>query len=437
MSNLSKTVSYLKRNGIINTYYAVKERLLTKDVPYTYAPISENEAKRQKDKYPLLKAPIKYSILVPVYETNEKYLREMIESCLNQTYYNFELILADASETNKPKDIIFTYEDTRIKYVRLVENKSISENTNEALKYANGDYCALLDHDDVLTKDALYEMTEAILNKKAQGIKVKLLYSDEDKSDSEMRRFTEPHFKLDFDLDLLLSNNYICHFSVLETELIKDLKFRHEYNGSQDYDLFLRAVGKLMFEGKTLKPDGIKTIVHVPKVLYHWRCHELSTSFNPESKQYAYIAGGKAIQSFVREHFGDYKVKATKHLGFYQVDFGKDIFSVRNNVGAIGSVYVKLNTIVHGIYNEDGTEDYKGLNKHFSGYMHRLVLAQSVYALDIRTITPSENMRKTYEEMMDLVPLASEEDIKAISLSFAKELHKRGYMMLYIPTKNA
>lgn len=437
MSNLSKTVSYLKRNGISNTYYAVKERLLTKDVPYTYAPISDNEAKRQKEKYPLLKAPIKYSILVPVYETNEKYLREMIESCLNQTYYNFELILADASETNRPKDIIFTYEDTRIRYVRLVENKGISENTNEALKYASGDYCALLDHDDVLTNDALYEMTEAILCKKSQGIKAKFIYSDEDKCNSDMSKFTEPHFKLDFDLDLLLSNNYICHFSVLETDLIKGLKFRPEYNGSQDYDLFLRAVGKLLFDEKSMILDGEKSIVHVPKILYHWRCHELSTSFNPESKQYAYIAGGKAIQSFVKEHFGDYKVRPTQHLGFYQVDFGKDIFKARKNVGAVGSVYVKMNTIKHGIYNEDGTEDYKGLNKHFSGYMHRLVLSQSVYALDIRTIIPSEDMRKTYEEMMELVPLASEDDIKAISLSFARELHKRGYIMLFVPLKKA
>lgn len=436
MSNLSKTVSYLKRNGISNTYYAVKERLFVKDVPYTYAKISEAEALKQREKYPLLKAPVKYSILVPVYETAEKYLREMIESCLNQTYYNFELIIADASDSNKPKDVIFTYEDTRIKYIRLVENKGISENTNEALKYATGDYCALLDHDDVLTENALYEMTQAIMASKESGMKAKFLYSDEDKCNSDRTIYFEPHYKQDLNLDLFLSNNYICHLSVIETGLIKELGFRKDYNGSQDYDLFLRVVGRLLFDGKERIENGDKMIVHVPKVLYHWRCHELSTAYNPDSKQYAYIAGKRAIQSFVKEHFGDYKVKSTSHLGFYQIDWGNDLFTVRPDIGAIGTVMTKFGKITRGIINEDGTEDYIGLDKHYSGYMHRLSLMQEAYALDIRTIIPSEGVKKLYDEMAELANGASEEEIRAISLSFAKELHKKGLKILFKPLGN-
>lgn len=437
MSNLSKTISYLKRNGISNTYYAVKERLLNKDVPYTYADLSDNEALLQKEKYPLLKAPIKYSILVPVYETGEQYLREMIESCLNQTYYNFELILADASESNKPKDVIFTYEDARIRYIRLADNRGISGNTNEAVKYASGDYCALLDHDDVLTGNALYEMTEAIMSARAKGIKAKFLYSDEDKCNSDMSQFMEPHYKQDFNLDLFLSNNYICHFAVIETALIKELKFRDEYNGAQDYDLFLRIVGKLLLDKNALIENADKTIIHIPTVLYHWRCHELSTAYNPDSKQYAYKAGGRAIQNFVKEHFGDYKVKPTDHLGFYQIDWGDDFFKVRPEFGAMGRVRTKMGKISQGIYNEDGTEDYVGLDKHFSGYMHRLTLMQEVYALDIRTITPSPKVKKLYDEMAELAAGANEEDIKAISLSFARELHKMGLKILFVPLNRA
>ena len=178
--------------------------------------------------------------------------------------------------------------DSRIRYVRTAENKGMSENTNEALQYATGDYVGLLDHDDLLTPDALYEMAMTLQNANEQGIEAALVYSDEDKCDTEAKIYYEPHVKLGFNWDLLLSNNYICHFLAMKTELIKKLGFRKEYDGAQDFDLVLRA---------TLEKDEKDEILHVEKILYHWRCHDLSTAANPQSKLYAYEAGKRAAES--------------------------------------------------------------------------------------------------------------------------------------------
>lgn len=156
-------------------------------------------------------APLLFSILVPTYRTPENYLREMIDSVLAQTYGSFELILADASGDESVKQVVDTYEDKRIRYIRLAENKGISGNTNEALKHATGLYTGLLDHDDLLTPDALYENAMAIAEARSRGIRPQLLYSDEDKCDENGENYFCPHKKEEFNLDLILSNNYICH----------------------------------------------------------------------------------------------------------------------------------------------------------------------------------------------------------------------------------
>ena len=228
---------------------------------------------------------------------------------MQQSYPHWELILADATEDHSVEEVLkqqgFLKEqptdgetepvaaDPRLHYVHLKENAGIAANTNQALPYAKGEYIGLLDHDDVLTPDALYEMADAIIKAYDRGVKVAFAYSDEDKCDGEETRYYEPNHKENFNYDLILSNNYICHFLVMDAELMKRLRFRPECDGAQDYDLVLRCVAEVLTEGGQ---TAEKSILHIPKVLYHWRCHEASTAANPHSKKYAYEAGLRALR---------------------------------------------------------------------------------------------------------------------------------------------
>lgn len=229
---------------------------------------------------------IKFSVLVPLYNTPKKFLKEMIQSVQYQTYGNWELCLADGSE----HDFVEKYclqaaeTDSRIKYKKLTENKGISENTNECIKMASGDYIALFDHDDVLHPSALFECMKAICNKDADYV-----YTDEatflGNSKSTILSF---HFKPDFAYDNLLANNYICHFSVFKASLIDKVgMFRPKYDGSQDHDIILRLT------------DAAKNVVHIPKLLYFWRSHANSVAMDINSKTYAIEAGKSAVHDFL------------------------------------------------------------------------------------------------------------------------------------------
>lgn len=422
MGIIQKTTRYLKRNGLKKTYYAVLERLFCKDVPFRASkPCVETQIDEK----------IKFSVLVPVYETPEKYLREMIESVLGQIYGNFELVLTDASKTTGPKSVIETYTDSRIKYVRVEKNGGISENTNVAIDNATGDYCCLLDHDDFLVPEALYENALLITQKRLAGIDADMIYSDEDKCDGKAEKFFEPHYKEDFNLDLLLSNNYICHFTVIRTSVIKTLRFRKEYDGAQDYDLFLRVV----------KMSGADRIFHIGKILYHWRCHEASTALNTDSKEYAYVAGRRAVEDFVNSYYNAKPlVVELAHKGFYRVVWGDSIFSYRTDVGAIGTVRVKTNRIVNGIFMDDGRELFVNMNKNFSGYMHRAVTTRDVFCCDLRTVTPSPELKADYDELVSKLEKAYKEGLKgsaledyvlALSVEFAKRVRSSGKLFLY------
>ena len=172
---------------------------------------------------------LKFSILVPAYETQRVYMEALIESCIGQTYANWELVIADGSASDVVREVVDSYQDARIRYVKLEENHGIAENTNQAIRLATGDYYGLLDHDDLLTADALYEMACAV----REGMPI-LAYSDEDKCDASGTHFYDPHFKMDFNLDLLLTNNYICHFMVVRADVLRKLEIRKEDDGSQD-----------------------------------------------------------------------------------------------------------------------------------------------------------------------------------------------------------
>ena len=209
----------------------------------------------------------------------------MIESVQAQTYTNWELCLADGSGKEKSlKETVDIYakEDKRIKYILLESNEGIAGNTNEALKMANGDFIVLTDHDDLLSPEALYQCAKAIQKEPQTDV----IYSDEDKVDMNGRHYFEPHFKSDFNIDLLCTMNYICHLFVFhKTILEKAGFFQSEYDGAQDHDFILRCT------------EAAEHIAHIPRVLYHWRCHSQSTSENPESKLYAFTNGCKAVKA--------------------------------------------------------------------------------------------------------------------------------------------
>jgi glycosyltransferase involved in cell wall biosynthesis len=235
------------------------------------------------------KAPI-ISLILPVYNTNQKYLELCIESVLNQKYPNWELCIADdASTLPHIRTVLEKYEglDSRVRLVFREENGHISKASNSALEIASGDFVALLDHDDTLSPHALYFVAQAIEDNPG----VQIIYSDEDKIDEQGQRFA-PHFKSDWNPDLFYSQNYVCHLGVYRRELLETIGgFRTGVEGSQDQDLLLRCLPHVNHQ----------RITHIPRVLYHWRTSEGSTAQSASAKSYTTQAGVKALQDHLRE----------------------------------------------------------------------------------------------------------------------------------------
>ena len=309
--NVKKGILYLKHYGVKEFWIKLTERFQKDDIDYNewfanHCPTEEEIAEQRKRVFAY--AP-KISILVPVYNTPAVFLKQMIQSVRKQTYSNWELCIANANPTNPEVAEILrvaSKKDERIKVVDVPENEGIAQNTNRALEIAAGEYIGLLDHDDLLAVNALYEVVNT-LNADAGA---EVIYTDEDKVTTDLEEHFKPHFKPDFNLDLLRSNNYICHFFVAKKELIERVgAFRKEFNGAQDYDLILRCT------------EEAENIVHVPKILYHWRVHKESTSDNPMSKMYAYDAGKKAIEEHLKRCDTSGEVSHTKDLGFYRVKY--------------------------------------------------------------------------------------------------------------------
>ncbi len=311
-SLMSRLCGEIKKNGVSNTYYKVKEKQAKNEAQKNYEaerlaalPTKEElEAQRKRN----FMKEITFSIVVPTFQTPENFLRQMIESVLGQTFCRVELLLADGSKDDSVEKVVAEYaaSDSRVKYKRLSENKGISENTNEGLSMATGEYIGLLDHDDILELHALYEMRMAI----AKNPDADVLYTDEDKVSFDLEHYFEPHFKPDFNPDLLRSNNYICHFLVFKRELLEQVGgFRGEYDGAQDFDLVLRLTEKA------------NCVVHIPQVLYHWRSHDASTATNPMSKLYAYEAGKRAVEDHLKRCGESGIVTDTRFYGFYQTTY--------------------------------------------------------------------------------------------------------------------
>jgi GT2 family glycosyltransferase len=224
------------------------------------------------------------SVLMPTYNSPLKFLDQAIWSVRNQLYPHWELCIADDASTDPGvRQLLERHcaEEPRIKVVYRAKNGHIAASTNSALKLAQGEFVALFDHDDMLTEDALYWVTEAINRHPDVG----LVYSDEDKVDGGNRRF-DPNFKPDLNYELLLAQNYISHLGVYRTALVQRLGgFRAGYDGAQDHDLVLRVIGQL----------APAQVVHVPRVLYHWRAISGSTALAAGEKNYAAEAARKAV----------------------------------------------------------------------------------------------------------------------------------------------
>jgi len=244
------------------------------------------------------------SIVIPLYCTPLPYLKELLESVRRQSYENWQLCLADGSPDDKAKEFIEKHygREKRIVYRKLEENGGISANTNEAVALAVGEYLMLCDHDDTLEPDALYEIVKAINDTSAD-----VLYTDEDKVSMDGRHYFDPNFKPDFNLFRLRENNYICHIFVVKKSLTDETGLlRSEFDGAQDFDFILRCCEKA------------QKIMHIPKVLYHWRCHMDSTAADPSSKAYAYEAGRKAVREHYQRLGIDAKVEMTERPGWYR-----------------------------------------------------------------------------------------------------------------------
>lgn len=430
---LKRGISFLRRNGIAKTLYKAAERLDRDRKEADYVPVHADEETLKMQREHTFRHPHRISILVPVHETDPAIFRAMLESVGKQTYGNWELILADSSRDESRRGTVLEFTEKynmlcrdsfggihdKVRYIRTLGAKGISANTNEALAAASGDYIALLDHDDILEDTALFDIMEAVEEKEQSGqenetlSRAMLIYTDEDKVSADGGRYFDPHIKPDFDPVLLCTNNYICHFLVVNASVAKSVGgFRPEFDGAQDHDFILRCT-------ESIKRDEI---VHVRKVLYHWRSTAGSTSENPDAKLYAYEAGREAVRAHL-ERAGIYaRVTNSPHLGYFDISYDRlhrkvvtltpeevekyasdtpeqvrseyllvlsqdlepldpdhtaDMMSCMQlpGIGAVtGKITDRSRKIESAGFETDGqgrlVPSFSGLNEHFSGYMH-------------------------------------------------------------------
>lgn len=279
---------YHKAEGAVKRKVANSKYLRRKEARKFLTEIMPTEEEKQKQRERVFSEDIKISVLVPLFNTPEEFLRDMIASVTGQTYQNWELVLADASDAahTEVAEIVKEYADAdkRIVYKKLEKNAGIADNTNACIEFATGNYLALFDHDDVFHPSALYECAKAI------EAGAEFVYTDEVTFEGdELENIITYHFKPDFSVDNLRGVNYICHLSVFKKSLVDEVgMFDANYDGSQDHDIIMRLT------------DAAKKVTHIPKVLYFWRCHKMSTAMNIEAKSYAIEAGRRAVRDAER-----------------------------------------------------------------------------------------------------------------------------------------
>ncbi|MFM7365155.1 MAG: glycosyltransferase [Cuspidothrix sp.] len=339
---LTCTINLLKRKEEIPISDDIRyQQWLNKNYPKTTDLIFMTEDIKNLSYKPLI------SVIVPVYNTPRDFLKEAIDSVLNQIYPYWELCIADDAST-KPymEEILQEYalRDKRIKVAFRKENGHISRSSNSAIELANGEYIALLDHDDLLTTNALYEVVK-LLNKYPEA---DMIYSDEDKINEE-EKLQDPYFKPDWCPDSFLSRMYTCHLGVYRLDLVREIGgFREGYEGSQDYDLVLRL---------TEKTDKI---FHIPKILYHWRIHAESTAQDISTKNYATIAAQRAIKDALERRGESGKVipvAGGHHIVRYEIKH-HDLVSIIIPTKNLGNI---LNTCLKSIFEKTTYSNYEVL----------------------------------------------------------------------------
>ena len=310
---MAKPLRVVRAGFVRLSYYKTPKNIMSKAeykrrLKKAYVILGTNsfpdEAKRKEEEDTRYETKITFSVLVPLYNTPEKFLRDMIDSVRTQTYKDWELCLADGSDQEHAYvgEICAKYaaDDERIRYQKLEKNEGISGNTNACFRMATGDYIGLFDHDDILHPSAFYEYRKAIDEQNADYV-----YCDEAtfKGDSINDMITL-HFKPDYALDTLRANNYICHFSLFKRELLSETElFRTAFDGSQDHDMILRLTSLA------------KNVVHVPKILYYWRAHAGSVASDINAKFYAVDAAKRAVDDHLNQ-FGIYNTIITSTRAF-------------------------------------------------------------------------------------------------------------------------
>ena len=323
--NLKGVVAKIKYKQI---EHKAMEQFGTKSFP--------DEERARKEREQVFERMVKISILVPLWNTPENFLREMIESVTAQTYQNWELCLADGSDGDHTyvETIVQEYQEKdcrgRILYKKLEKNEGIAGNTNRCLAMATGEYIGLFDHDDILHPSALYEYVKVINEKNADYI-----YCDETTFKSgDINKMLTMHFKPDYAIDNLRANNYICHFSVFARQLLDGTElFRTKFDGSQDHDMILRLT------------DRAKNVVHVPKLLYYWRSHPGSVASDINAKPYAIQSAKDAVADHLKRHgYEHFQITSTRAF--------ETIFKIRYQI--IGDPKISI-----VIANKDHLEDLK------------------------------------------------------------------------------
>ena len=251
----------------------------------------------------------KFSVVVPLYHTPAKFLKDLVRSMMYQSYANWELCLVNASPEDRHLTSLlenWAMRDKRIRVIRLEKNLGIAQNTNAGIAASTGEFIAFLDHDDFLEPDALFCYADALNKDKT----IDVFYSDEDKTDEYAAHYFYPHFKSDFNIDLLHANNYMCHFLAVRKSLVDTVGGLNEkFDGAQDYDFVLRLT------------ENTKKIYHCPRILYHWRCSNQSTAANQGNKMYAIHAGKAALNAHYKRIGWNARAQEGAVDGWYQTKF--------------------------------------------------------------------------------------------------------------------
>ena len=334
----SKLINYIKYLGVKRFLYKVINKIEQKRIEKNYY----TKNMKTKEDYRCQETQARISIIVPIYNTPKKYLIEMIESVIAQIYDNWELCLIDAGSSKENKEIIIDYcaVDQRIVYKELLKNEGIALNTNYGIDIATGDYITFLDHDDLLTRDALYEVNEVI-----QRSNPDIIYSDEDKINEQGTRVFCPHIKSVWAPTTLRSYNYICHLFVLKRDMIdKYGNIEKGFEGSQDFEFITRMCSKT------------NKIIHIPKILYHWRINENSTAGDIFNKQYALESGKKVVTQYYKQKKANVIVSNSNYIGAYNVRLKEKYKST-------------VNVLIYGSSNQFKTFKYDNLNKYNIKYI--------------------------------------------------------------------